>query len=223
MHWVKWKDLTIPKVCGGIGFKDLVLFNKAMLVKQGWRLICNPDSLCAQVLRGKYYHEGNLLTAGNKRNASHTWRAILYGREALKLGLIKRIGDGASTRIWDDPWIPSNPTLKPIVRLPSSDVTLVEELMNPVTGEWDEEVLETNFVSVDAQAIMRIPNGRLDGDLWGWHLERNGNFSVRSAYRALLVANTTINPVMGSRGSEQVFWKKLWKMRVPPKVRNFWW
>uniref|UniRef100_A0A8R7R6G8 Reverse transcriptase domain-containing protein n=1 Tax=Triticum urartu TaxID=4572 RepID=A0A8R7R6G8_TRIUA len=108
MHWVKWKDLAIPKVCGGMGFKDLVLFNKAMLAKQGWRLICNPGSLCARVLRGKYYHEGNLLTAGNKRNASHTWRAILYGREALKLGLIKRIGDGASTRIWDDPWIPSN-------------------------------------------------------------------------------------------------------------------
>jgi hypothetical protein len=116
-----------------MGFKDFTLFNKAMLAKQGWHLISNPESLCARVLKGKYYHDGEFLTAGNRRNASHTWRAILYGREALNLGLIKRIGDGGNTRIWDDPWIPTNPGLKPIVRYQNSGVTMVHELLNPFT------------------------------------------------------------------------------------------
>jgi hypothetical protein len=58
-----------------------------------------PDSLCARVLKGKYFHNGDFMTARNKWNSSHTWRTILYGREALNLGLIKRIGDGGSTRI----------------------------------------------------------------------------------------------------------------------------
>jgi hypothetical protein len=53
MHWVKWADLAKPKSYGGMGFKDFVLFNKAMLAKQGWRLISNPDSLSARVLQGK--------------------------------------------------------------------------------------------------------------------------------------------------------------------------
>jgi hypothetical protein len=70
----------------------MTLFKKAMLGKQGWRLMARPDSLCARVIRGKYYPNGEFMTATRKRKSSETWRAMLYGREALKKGLIKRIG-----------------------------------------------------------------------------------------------------------------------------------
>jgi hypothetical protein len=149
------------------------------------------------------------MIARNKRNASYTWRAILYGREALELGLIKRIGDGANTRIWEDPWIPTNPGRKPLVRKTNSDVTVVQQLLDQQTGEWNEEVLTTQFESVDVQAIMKIQTGRLEEDIWAWHLDRHGNFIVRSAYRALLQENEVTNSTMGSGGAEQVFWKKL--------------
>jgi hypothetical protein len=33
------------KTTGGLGFRDLIMFNKALLVKQCWRLIQNLDSL----------------------------------------------------------------------------------------------------------------------------------------------------------------------------------
>jgi ribonuclease HI len=100
---------------------------------------------------------------------------------------------------------------------------MVHELLDPQTGEWMEELLQAKFASVDVHAIMQIPIGGLEDDFWAWHLEKHGNFSVRSAYRALLQANEVNGPVVGSYGSEQSFWKKLWKMKVPPKVRNYWW
>jgi hypothetical protein len=192
MHWVKWPDLAIPKSCGGMGFKDFSLFNKAMLAKQGWRLISNPESLRARVLKGKYYNDGQFLTARNKRNSSHTWRAILYGREALNLSLIKRTGDGGTTRIWDDPWIPTNPGKKPIIRRPNSEVTMVQELLDPHTGEWSEGQLNANFASVDIHAILQIPIGGFDDDIWAWQLERHGNFTVRSKFKKKLQCDLPI-------------------------------
>lgn len=63
MHWLSWDLLCRRKKKGGLGYRDLHLFNLAMLARQGWRLLAFPDSLCAQVLRVKYYPNGKLMNA----------------------------------------------------------------------------------------------------------------------------------------------------------------
>ena len=42
IHWVGWKKLAISKEEGGMGFRDLRLFNSALLARQCWRIIKNP-------------------------------------------------------------------------------------------------------------------------------------------------------------------------------------
>jgi hypothetical protein len=43
------------KSAEGLGFRDLTMFNKALLAKQCWRLIQHPHSLISQIIRAKYY------------------------------------------------------------------------------------------------------------------------------------------------------------------------
>jgi hypothetical protein len=51
MHWVSRERLIVHKNNGGMGFKDLVSFNAAMLGKQGWKFQTDVDSLITRLLK----------------------------------------------------------------------------------------------------------------------------------------------------------------------------
>jgi hypothetical protein len=87
-HWISWDILLRPKNYGGMGFHDMRLFNQALLARQAWRLIYHPDTLCAQVLKAKYYPNGVLLDTVFSGNGSSTWHAIEYGLQLLKQGVV---------------------------------------------------------------------------------------------------------------------------------------
>lgn len=55
IHWVGWQHLCQLKQAGGMGFRDLMCFNLAMLAKIGWRVLMYPNSLLANILRDKYF------------------------------------------------------------------------------------------------------------------------------------------------------------------------
>ena len=114
VHWKAWPCLQQPKDKGGLGFRDFRIFNQALLARQAWRLLFRPDSLCARLLKSKYYPNGNLEDTVFTGNASPTRTTISHGLELLKKGLIWRIGDGSKIRVWRDNWMPRPFSYKPI-------------------------------------------------------------------------------------------------------------
>jgi hypothetical protein len=54
-----------------------------------------------------------ILSAAVGLRPSLIWSWLCEGRDMLKIGLIRRIGDGASTKIWDDNWIPRDQCMRP--------------------------------------------------------------------------------------------------------------
>ena len=112
MHWFSWWKLCIPKCDGGMGFRDLHSFNLALLAKQCWRMITNPESVCARILKAKYFPNTDLLHAGPKNGSSFTWQSIVAGLTTFKRGYIWCFGPGENVNIWTDPWIPSGPDRK---------------------------------------------------------------------------------------------------------------
>ena len=63
MHWLSWEKMCKPKCMGGMGFKDLRVFNDALLGKQVWRLSHYKNSLLSRVMSAKYYPQGDIFQA----------------------------------------------------------------------------------------------------------------------------------------------------------------
>lgn len=151
LHW------SSPKAKGGMGFRDLHLFNLALLGKHGWRYITDPNSLCARVMMAKYFAETDFMHSTVPSPSSAIWRAIVAGREALGFGLINRVGDGSSLSIWSDKWIPNTTTMMPLFKPPNPEVVMVSELIDTVTWTWKKELVRETSITPDADAILNIP------------------------------------------------------------------
>lgn len=205
-----------------MGFRDLRLFNLAMLGKQGWRLIIRTDSLCARVLKGRYFHDSDFMRATRKRHASRTWRAILAGREALQHGLIRRIADGESTDIWNDRWIANYFDGRPVTSRVDQVVERVADLITE-DGQWDETIIKASFLDIDERAIVRQPLNSQGQDFWAWEPERSGIYTVKSAYKLLFKKKEEADHAQGPSSSADGLWSKIWKLEIPPKVKVFWW
>ena len=117
LHWISWKELTKPKCQVGMGCRDLHMFNLALLGKHGWRFLTNPTSLCARVMKGRYFLDPDFL------HASATWRAIISGRESLVEGIDQRVGDGTSINPWTNKWIPTTLTRTPLFKPLDTSIT----------------------------------------------------------------------------------------------------
>jgi hypothetical protein len=87
VHWMAWERLVMPRCYGGIGFRDLKLFNQALLARQAWCLIQYPESLCARLLKAKHYPRVDLMDAVFSSDVYHTWRAVEHGFDFLNKGV----------------------------------------------------------------------------------------------------------------------------------------
>ncbi|XBH85970.1 hypothetical protein VPH35_073750 [Triticum aestivum] len=222
MAWLSWDKMRLPKSMGGMGFRDMRGFNQALLAKQAWRLIDMPDSLCARLLKAKYFPAGNLLDSVFSNNGSAVWKGISYGLDLLKKGVIWRVGDGALIRTWRDPWIPRATSFRPITPKRTSRLNRVSEFLDD-NGAWRMDRLREIFWPMDIDYIVKIRTSpRQRSDFVSWFPEKNDQFLVRSAYRLATVdhniafaGGASCSAPSGTRS----IWNGVWKSSVPQKMK----
>ena len=213
--------ITQSKKVEGMGFQDLKSFNFAMLTKQGWRLLQNKGSLVHQCLKARYFPRCNFPKAVDSPNSSFVWKSITAAQLVLKSGSCLRVGDGVSIRVVTDNWIPNHPTKKILFHPVKEEWEWrVSNLMDPESSCWNKEVIMAKFHRDDVEAILCIPF--MDSVMW-LHTT-NGMYLVKSGYHVATQVLRDADYVESSRGpSGNKVWAKLWKFKVPNKIKVFSW
>ncbi|GAU21787.1 hypothetical protein TSUD_329120, partial [Trifolium subterraneum] len=171
IHWMSWERLSKAKLDGGMGFRGMEDFNKALLGKHCWRLVTGESSLLEKIMKSRYYPRGIFLCAKEGYQPSYAWRSILSARDIVTKGGVWKIGNGRKVA-------------QNIISLPIS---------------------------------FRLPQDTL---IWNW--EKDGVYSVRSAYHLLCDEKARLQPGP-SCPKRSKLWKEIWRAPVPNKVKNFIW
>ncbi|KAL0741155.1 hypothetical protein Bca4012_082668 [Brassica carinata] len=204
---------------GGLGFREIELFNDAMLAKLAWRLINDPESLLAQTLLGKYCAHSEFLDVSCPSSVSHGWRGILAGREVLKKGLGWLVGDGSSISVWSDPWLSTDSPLTPFGPPTEYNASLQVKHLIAATGEWDVEAIRLHLPQYE-EHIRRIilPSFSLPDKLV-WIFSRSGTYTTKSGY-----ATIKVNSIAEPANPINFNWKAcIWQVNTTPKIKHFLW
>jgi ribonuclease HI len=227
IHWVSWKKNCQQKEMGGVGFRDLHKFNTALLAKQGWRILTNPSSLMAGTLKAKYFPNTDFLQAKQCHKSSYTWQSILKASWVLKRGCSWLVGNGQSINIWSDNWIHHQIGSKTWSPKPdNTDLQKVCDLFDPLNNTWKEDIIQQTFFPYEANQIRNIPlTYTMDEDVPRWLGTKDGEFTVRSGYYAIMEWNReNINQgQQSSTNGNTHIWKKLWSLPNPPKQIHLMW
>lgn len=228
--WVSWENLCKPKSEGGMGFRDLKAFNLALLAKQGWRIMEQPNSLVHRVYKAKYFAKELFLNAQVARKPTYVWRSIMAARDVIKKGSWWYIGNGRKVHIWNDRWIPRPNSTKLVSPWRAQyKVEMVSDLIDIDRRGWDAAKVRSILMLHKAEIVLGIPiSYRLPDDSVIWAGTTNGNFTVKSAY---WVAQNCLKE--GSSRSAtgccsyntkmKAIWKMVWNLKCPSKIKCFIW
>ena len=191
------------------------------------RIICsskiNPlyeSGVVSKVLKARYYPKDSIFKCKVPDNASWIWKGLMGARNLVEKGVRRRIGNGKSTQIWEDSWIPDNQQGKVTSCKPQGCIIQkVEDLINQ--GRWNRQLIFRYFSSKEAERILSIPISlaeREDSNFWIYGSD--GNYSVNSAYRLLLQERKDYRKADKEDASTswskqcQRNWGHLWKVKI---------
>ncbi|KAK6147935.1 hypothetical protein DH2020_018847 [Rehmannia glutinosa] len=126
---------------------------------------------------------------------------------------------GQSINVWRDPWLRDQSNFWTTTQqVDGLEDLRVNDLFVPGSFEWDVGMIEEYFSERDVNQILSIPlcnSGEMDRQIW--HFSKTGSYTVNSGYTRLV--HRVIDDALGHEAS----WDKIWKLRIPPKVKFFLW
>jgi len=133
-----------------------------------------------------------------------------------------------SIDIWADEWLPREHLRRPYTPRGASLLSRVSDLIDSIAGTWDAKLVRDTFWEDDAELILSLPVHEGMDDIPAWHYNKNGIFTVKSAYKVHYEYKRrnrvrAVGAAASSGRREDRFWKELWKITRPRKMMHFMW
>ena len=195
-----------------------------------WRILSNPNSLVARVLKARYFPSGDVVNVKLGASPSYSWRSIHDSLRVIQEGTRWRVGNGKLIHIWDDKWLPTPSTYKVIPPPPPPGGNTVEypmlsTLIDPNTKWWKMETLRATFLPFKVETILKIPlsyNMPKNNNIWLGNKKRE--FTMKSAYH---IAHNLIDSMeegeSSSRDLRTLLWRSLWHLKLSAKIKIITW
>ncbi|GKC39248.1 RNA-directed DNA polymerase, eukaryota [Tanacetum coccineum] len=97
---VSWDAVCKPKDQGGLGLKNLGIWNEVLMVKHLWNVASKKDTLWVKWISVEILKGWSIWEAQSESNCSVGWKNILSLRDKVKSHIWWKIGNGRSVNVW---------------------------------------------------------------------------------------------------------------------------
>ncbi|KAL0292675.1 UNVERIFIED_CONTAM: putative ribonuclease H protein [Sesamum angustifolium] len=175
---VAWSDVCRPMEEGGLGIRDILALNKALMSRHLWNVIqSNQSSIWVQWIAHTHLRHKSVWTVDAK-GGSWGWRKLLRLRSALLPYIEFKVGNGEIFSIWHDPWHSLGTLIRRFPSGPSrTNIPIAAKLSAVIVdGDWSWPPI-TDMECIEILHLLpNIHNGN-DSILW-----RGGEFTTTVAY-----------------------------------------
>ena len=213
----KWNIICRPKDQGGLGVEVLELKNKCLLSKWLFKLL-NEEGVWQELLQNKYLQSKTLAQVEAQPTDSHFWKGLMRVKEDFFSRGSFVVGNGATTRFWEDTWLSNSPLMNQyplLYNIVQHQHVSVHDVMHnaPPLNVGFRRALVGNKWDMWSPLYLRLMQVTLDDvpDYFKWNLTQTGQFTVKSMYEDLMNDHTIY------------LHKYLWKLKIPQKIKIFMW
>ena len=229
-HLVRWNIVKQPVDKGGLGVRDIRIFNEALLGKWLWRFLNEKGNLWRKVVASKYgvVGFGWYPSAPRGSYGFSLWRYISKGWRNFSPFFSFKVGDGSSIYFWHDRWCDDMPLREAFPGL----FALAVNRDASISDYWDQASGSSTWVPIFVRdgflddgtlvnffdKLDRYKLGEFALDSVKWEPNSKGVFTVKSYYFKLLLLNHSFVPFEGGFPH-----RLIWRSLAPTKVSFFVW
>ncbi|KAL0339358.1 UNVERIFIED_CONTAM: putative ribonuclease H protein [Sesamum angustifolium] len=177
---VAWELVCKTKEEGGLGIRSITVMNQALILKHLWKLVQMDRSSIWVDWILQYRLRNAIIWSFTGATGSWGWKKMLKLRPILKSGLIYKVGNGDSFKLWKDIWHEHGPLCLSYPRGPTTtdpDISNIVAILPPICPNEPNSITwrisSGKFTVQSAISLIQPP-----APLVKWHVLLQGRYII---------------------------------------------